>query len=80
MCSGKSAGIGLTPFTIPAHPSFANASYPTQQENSDPQCAIETSILNRLAYVFGSDGFGGIKVGDGARDFENAIVGAGAEV
>jgi hypothetical protein len=50
------------------------------RENSDPQCAIETAVLNGFADVFGSDGFAGIEVGDGAGNFENAIVGPGAEV
>jgi hypothetical protein len=48
--------------------------------NSDPQCAIEAAVLDCFADVFGGDGLGGSEVGDGAGDFENAIVGAGAEV
>jgi len=49
-------------------------------KDSDPQCAIETAILDCLAHVFGGDVFGGSEVGDGAGDLENAIVGAGAEI
>jgi hypothetical protein len=53
---------------------------PNPHKDSDPQCAIETAILDCLAHVFGGDIFGGSEVGDGAGDLENAIVGAGAEI
>jgi len=53
---------------------------PNPHKDSDPQCAIETAILNCLAHVFGGNVFGGSEVGDGAGDFENTIVGAGAKV
>jgi hypothetical protein len=53
---------------------------PNPHKDSDPQCAIETAILDCLAHVFGGDVFGGSEVSDSAGDFENTIVGAGAKV
>ena len=53
---------------------------PNPYKDSDPQRAIETAILDCLAHVFGGDVFGGSEVGDGAGDFENTIVGAGAKI
>ena len=45
-----------------------------------PELAIQRAVLDCLADVFGGNGFAAREVGDGACDFEDAIVGAGAEV
>jgi hypothetical protein len=47
--------------------------------SSGPVVPIQTPVLHRFGEVFGSDGGGFIQVGDGAGDFENAVVGAGGE-
>src|SRR5260370_39815711 len=46
------------------------------QELLGPVGAIEGAVLNGFAEVAGLDAFGGVEVGDGAGDFENAVVGA----
>jgi hypothetical protein len=53
---------------------------PRTRDNSDPQCAIETAVLNGFAHVLGGDRLDRGEIGDGAGNFENAIVGPGAEV
>ena len=40
--------------------------------------SVQTPILNRLGDVGGLDFFGAGEVGDGAADFEDPAVGAGA--
>jgi hypothetical protein len=40
---------------------------------------VQTAILNRLGDMSGLDFFGAGEVGDGAADFEDAAVGAGAQ-
>jgi hypothetical protein len=40
---------------------------------------IQTPILNRLGDVGGLDFFGAGEIGDGAADFEDPAVGAGAQ-
>jgi hypothetical protein len=47
---------------------------------SDPESAIEGAVLDGFADVFGGDGVGGGEVGDGAGDFQDAVVSAGAQV
>ena len=47
---------------------------------SDPEPAVEGPVLDGLADMVGGDAFAGGEVGDGAGDFEDAVVGAGAEV
>src|SRR4051812_39105295 len=47
---------------------------------SDPQRSVKSTILNGFADVFGRDGVGFREVGDGAGDFQNAVVGAGAQI
>lgn len=47
---------------------------------SHPERAIERAILDRFAHVFGRNRVGGGEIGDGAGDFEDAAVGAGAQV
>jgi len=46
----------------------------------DPKRSVEGSILDGFADVFGGDRVGFGEVGDGAGDFEDAVVGAGAQV
>jgi len=46
----------------------------------NPKSAIEGAILDRFADMFRGDGVGGGEVGDGAGDFQDAVVGAGAQV
>jgi hypothetical protein len=43
------------------------------------QSSIQASILNRLGDVGGLDFFGAGEIGDGAAEFEDATVGAGAQ-
>ncbi len=45
-----------------------------------PEVSIEGAVLDCFAYVVGEDVFGFGEVGDGAGDFEDAVVGPGAEV
>ena len=47
---------------------------------SHPQRPIESAVLDRFADVIGRDVGRSGKIGDGAGDFQNAIVGAGAQV
>ena len=47
---------------------------------SDPQLAVERTVLNRFGDVVGMDGFSAVKVGNGAGDFQDSIVGAGTEI
>ena len=49
-----------------------------RSETSRPIIPIQTPILHRLRQVFGADYLGMIEIGDGARDFQNTVVGAGA--
>jgi hypothetical protein len=42
--------------------------------------AVEGAELDGFEEVIGGDGVGRGEVGDGAGDFEDAVVGAGAEV
>lgn len=46
---------------------------------SSPVSAVEGAVLDGFAEVFGSQGWGAFEVGDGARDFQDAIVGASGE-
>ena len=46
----------------------------------DPERSIKGAILDRFAHVLGCDRFGALEVGDRARDFQDAIVGAGAQI
>lgn len=46
---------------------------------SAPVTAVEAAVLDGLGEVFGEDAGGVIEIGDGAGDFEETIVGAGAE-
>ena len=45
-----------------------------------PQIPVESAVLDGFADVLGEDRFGASEIGDGAGDFEDAVVGAGAEV
>ncbi len=45
-----------------------------------PKDAVQGAVLDRFADMFGENVFGVGEVGDGAGDFEDAIVGACAEV
>jgi hypothetical protein len=45
-----------------------------------PQLAVEGAEADGFADVIGGDAVGAFEVGDGAGDFQDAIVGAGAEV
>jgi hypothetical protein len=47
---------------------------------SNPQGAVEGAVADGFEEVGWLDGVGGGEVGDGAADFEDAVVGAGAEV
>ena len=47
---------------------------------SAPNLAVEVAVLDGFGNVGDVDVFGLSEVGDGAGDFEDAIVGAGAEV
>src|SRR5579859_2720026 len=46
---------------------------------SRPIAAVQRPVLYRFGDVSGTDVFSGVKVGDGARDFQNTVVGAGAQ-
>src|ERR1035437_3796938 len=46
---------------------------------SGPVVAVEAAVLNGFGEVLGGHGGGVIEVGHGARDFEDAVVGAGGE-
>jgi hypothetical protein len=46
---------------------------------SGPVITVEAAVLDGFGEVLGSDGGGLIEVGDGAGDFEDAVVGAGGE-
>jgi hypothetical protein len=43
------------------------------------QSSVQTSILNRFGDVGGLDFFGAGEIGDGAADFEDPALGAGAQ-
>jgi hypothetical protein len=47
---------------------------------SSPQLAIQCAEADGFANVIGGDAIGAFEVGDGTGDFEDAILGAGAEV
>lgn len=47
---------------------------------SSPQIPVERAVLNGLGEVFDADSRRIGEVGDGARDFEDAVVGARAEL
>src|SRR5436309_621012 len=47
---------------------------------SRPQLAIERAVLNGFRNVFACDVLGAGQVRDGARHFQNAVIGAGAQV
>ena len=44
------------------------------------QIPVEAAVLDRFEQVRGSDGLGAGEVGDGARDLEDAVVGAGGQM
>ena len=46
---------------------------------SSPVIAVEAAVLDGFGKVLGGDGGGFIEVGDGAGNFEDAVVGAGGE-
>ena len=46
---------------------------------SSPVIAVEAAVLDGFGEVLGGDGGGFIEVGDGAGNFEDAVVGAGGE-
>src|SRR5256885_6561588 len=46
------------------------------QESLSPIGTIEGAVLNGFAEMFGFDGIRGVEIGDGARDFKDAVVGA----
>src|SRR3954463_1171368 len=47
---------------------------------SDPEGSVKRAILNGFAYVLGCDRVATGEISDRARDFENPIVGARAQV
>src|ERR1035438_2354691 len=49
------------------------------RRSSGPVVAVEAAVLHGFGQMFGGDGGGFIEVGDGAGDFENAVVGAGGK-
>src|SRR5438876_4863844 len=56
------------------------SSYPdSSQKMLRPVAAVERPVLDGFGDVRGADGLGALEVGDGARDFQNAVVGAGAQ-
>jgi len=44
------------------------------QESLSPVGTIEGAVLNGFAEMFGFDGIRGVEIGDGARDFKDAVV------
>src|SRR5207249_12303807 len=56
------------------------SSYPdSSQKMLRPVAAVEGPVLDGFGDVRGADGLGALDVGNGARDFQNAVVGAGAQ-
>src|SRR5205823_1088456 len=56
------------------------SSYPdSSQKMLRPVAAVERPVLDGFGDVRGADGLGALEVGDGTRDFQNAVVGAGAQ-
>ena len=51
-----------------------------RDQRSNPESAIESPILDRLADVLGRDLRFSVEISDGARDFQDPIVSAGAEI
>ena len=47
---------------------------------SSPQLSVQCAETDSFSDVIGGDAVGAFEVGDGAGDFQDAIVGAGAEV
>lgn len=45
-----------------------------------PEIAVQSAVLDGFADVVGLDGFGTVEIGDGAGDFQDAVIGAGAEI
>jgi hypothetical protein len=52
----------------------------TAHAESSPQLAIKRTELNRFGNVVAGNFFRAGQIGDGARHFQNAVVGAGAQV
>ena len=52
---------------------------PGDRTRSIKNGAVETAVLDGFEQVRGLDFFGGAQIGNGARDFQDAIVGAGGE-
>ena len=50
-----------------------------REGRSTPVIAIQRAVLDGFGEVLGGDGGGLVEVGDGAGDFEDAVVGAGGE-
>src|SRR5213593_4757274 len=46
----------------------------------DPQLAVERAVLDRFGYVLRLDALRTVEIGNRARDLEDAVVGAGAQV
>ena len=44
-----------------------------------PKVSIERAVLDGFGDVVGLDGFGGLEVRDRAGDFEDSVIGAGAD-
>lgn len=66
----KRAALGMT------RPSFFGN---LQGEWLSPVGAVERAVLDGFAEMFGQEGFSALEVGYGARDFQDAVVGAGGE-
>jgi hypothetical protein len=61
-------------------PQSGNAGVIKPQPTLNPQRPIEGAVLNGFADVLGGDGVGLGEIGEGAGDFEDAVVGAGTPV
>src|ERR1035438_7382189 len=46
---------------------------------SSPVITVEAAVLDSFGEVLGGDGGGFVEIGDGAGDFEDAVMGAGGE-
>lgn len=44
-----------------------------------PELPVETAVLDGLGEVFRADDLGACQIGDGTRDLQNLVVGAGGE-
>lgn len=77
---GFHGGVVSTARGVSRHRRWRGGLRPSSPASRSPKVSpIQRPVLHRLGYVRGVDSLAPREVGDGAGDFEDAVVGAGGE-